>query len=185
MTLKIKHKYLNSQTIALLAMVFLLSSCSIFNKAPKQEEYTWDIEWEDEKSTRIISRDAIHGVSDKLTNYYESWLGVPHRMGGMTKQGVDCSGFVLNVYKDVYGIKLPRTASQMSQAVRKINRNEMKEGDLVFFARGTSKPHHVGIYLKDNNFVHTSTSRGVTISNLEDKYWANLFSFCGRHPSRE
>ena len=185
MSPNIKHKYLNSQTIALLAMVFLLSSCSIFTKTSKQEEYTWDIEWEDEKSTRIISRDAIHGVSDKLTNYYESWLGVPHRMGGMTKQGVDCSGFVLNVYKDVYGIKLPRTASQMSQAVKKINRNEMKEGDLIFFARGTSKPHHVGIYLKDNNFVHTSTSRGVTISSLEDKYWANLFSFCGRHPSRQ
>ena len=185
MSPNIKHKYLNSQTIALLAMVFLLSSCSIFTKTSKQEEYTWDIEWEDEKSTRIISRDAIHGVSDKLTNYYESWLGVPHRMGGMTKQGVDCSGFVYNVYADVYGIKLPRTASQMSQAVKKINRNEMKEGDLIFFARGTSKPHHVGIYLKDNNFVHTSTSRGVTISNLEDKYWANLFSFCGRHPSRQ
>ncbi|MDY0053298.1 MAG: NlpC/P60 family protein [Bacteroidales bacterium] len=164
-------------------MVFLLSSCSIFTKTPKQEEYTWDIEWEDEKSTRIIRKEEVKIRDIKLATYYESWLGTPHRMGGMTKQGVDCSGFVLNVYKDVYGIKLPRTASQMSQAVRKINRNEMKEGDLIFFARGTSKPHHVGIYLKDNNFVHTSTSRGVTISNLEDKYWANLFSFCGRHPS--
>src|SRR5690554_537198 len=181
----IKHKYLNSQTIALLAMVFLLSSCSIFTKTSKQEEYTWDIEWEDEKSTRIIRKEEVKIRDTKLADYYESWLGVPHRMGGMTKQGVDCSGFVYNVYSEVYGIKLSRTASQMSQAVKKINRNEMKEGDLIFFARGTSKPHHVGIYLKDNNFVHTSTSRGVTISNLEDKYWANLFSFCGRHPSRE
>lgn len=185
MNLNLNTNYFNLKTIALIVMVFLLSSCSIFTKTPKQEEYTWDIEWEDEKSTRIIQKEEVKIRDTKLADYYESWLGVPHRMGGMTKQGVDCSGFVLNVYKDVYGIKLPRTASQMSQAVRKINRNEMKEGDLVFFARGTSKPHHVGIYLKDNNFVHTSTSRGVTISNLEDKYWANLFSFCGRHPSRE
>lgn len=185
MNLNLNTNYFNLKTIAIIVMVFLLSSCSIFTKTSKQEDYTWEIEWEDEKSTRIISRDAIHGVSDKLTNYYESWLGVPHRIGGMTKQGVDCSGFVYNVYSQVYGIKLPRTANEMSLVVNKVNRNEMKEGDLVFFARGTSKPHHVGIYLKDNNFVHTSTSRGVTISNLEDKYWANLFSFCGRHPSRE
>lgn len=185
MNLNLNTNYFNLKTIALIAMVFLLSSCSIFTKTPKQEEYTWDIEWEDEKSTRIIQKEEVKIRDTKLADYYESWLGTPHRMGGMTKQGVDCSGFVLNVYKDVYGIKLPRTAAQMSQTVRKINRNEMKEGDLVFFARGTSKPHHVGIYLKDNNFVHTSTSRGVTISNLEDKYWANLFSFCGRHPSRE
>lgn len=185
MNLNLNTNYFNLKTIALIVMVFLLSSCSIFNKTPKQEEYTWDIEWEDEKSTRIIQKEEVKIRDTKLADYYESWLGVPHRMGGMTKQGVDCSGFVLNVYKDVYGIKLPRTASQMSQTVSKINRNEMKEGDLIFFARGTSKPHHVGIYLKDNNFVHTSTSRGVTISNLEDKYWANLFSFCGRHPSRQ
>lgn len=185
MNLNLNTNYFNLKTIALIVMVFLLSSCSIFTKTPKQEEYTWDIEWEDEKSTRIIQKEEVKIRDTKLADYYESWLGTPHRMGGMTKQGVDCSGFVLNVYKDVYGIKLPRTASQMSQTVRKINRNEMKEGDLIFFARGTSKPHHVGIYLKDNNFVHTSTSRGVTISNLEDKYWANLFSFCGRHPSRQ
>lgn len=185
MNLNLNTNYFNLKTIALIVMVFLLSSCSIFTKTPKQEEYTWDIEWEDEKSTRIIQKEEVKIRDTKLADYYESWLGTPHRMGGMTKQGVDCSGFVLNVYKDVYGIKLPRTAAQMSQTVRKINRNEMKEGDLIFFARGTSKPHHVGIYLKDNNFVHTSTSRGVTISNLEDKYWANLFSFCGRHPSRQ
>lgn len=176
-------KPINSKTIAAISMVFLLSSCSIFTKAPKQEDYAWEIEWEDEKSTRIIRKEEVKIRDTKLADYYESWLGVPHRMGGMTKQGIDCSGFVYKVYSEVYGIKLPRTAAQMSQTVRKINRNEMKEGDLVFFARGTSKPHHVGIYLKDNNFVHTSTSRGVTISSLEDKYWANLFSFCGRHPS--
>lgn len=178
-------KPINSKTIAAISMVFLLSSCSIFTKAPKQEDYTWEIEWEDEKSTRIIRKEEVKIRDTKLADYYESWLGVPHRMGGMTKQGIDCSGFVYKVYYEVYKIKLPRTASQMAEVVDKVNLNELKEGDLVFFRRGTAKPHHVGIYLKDNTFVHTSSSRGVTISSLQDKYWANQFYFGARHPLKK
>ena len=108
---------------------------------------------------------------------------MPHVMGGMTKSGVDCSGFVYNVYKDVYGISLPRNSQDMETVVEPINdKSKLKEGDLVFFNGRSGKVNHVGIYIKDDTFVHTSTSRGVMISNLNEKYWANIYRRGGRHP---
>lgn len=178
-------KYIIPIIITLLT-ISLFSSCSIFKQQRKVEDIAWDIEWEDESSARIISKEEVKVEDRELADYYESWLGTPHRMGGMTKDGVDCSGFVYNVYKDVYKINLPRTADAMSKTVNALDLSQMEEGDLVFFKNSNSKKaHHVGIYLEDNNFVHTSSSRGVMISNLSDKYWSRLFYLSGRHPEKK
>lgn len=123
----------------------------------------------------------------KLMDYCEGWLGTPYRGGGETKQGVDCSGFVLNVYKDVYGIKLPRRSQDMEQACKTTkNLNELKEGDLVFFNnKAGGSTNHVGIFLNKDTFVHASTSKGVTISRFEEKYWAERFRCGGKHPLKK
>lgn len=119
----------------------------------------------------------------KLYAAIERWYGTPYQYGGCTTQGVDCSCFVGNIYKTVYGITLHRVASDIQQDVKLIGRKELCEGDIVFFTNSNGKVSHVGIYLKDDMFVHSSTSRGVVISTLENSYWKQHFYKGGRHKS--
>lgn len=102
------------------------------------------------------------------------WIGAPHRMGRSTKKGTDCSGFVTNIYKNIYGKTLARSsAAMLATNCERINKKSLCEGDLVFFytRRKSKRPSHVGIYLKDGKFVHSSTSKGVIISSLDEPYY--------------
>ncbi|MBR1774519.1 MAG: C40 family peptidase [Bacteroidales bacterium] len=127
------------------------------------------------------SKDYLKKRDTKLSLYCMDWVGTPHVLGGNTKQGVDCSGFVYNVYKDVFDITLPRRSADMENEVKILsNKTKMREGDLVFF--GKNGVNHVGIFLNGDNFVHTSTSKGVIVSSLEEKYWKENFRSCGHHP---
>ena len=111
------------------------------------------------------------------------WLGVPYRIDGTSKRGVDCSGFTSSVYQEVYRKKLRRSSNeQRKKDCRKIKKRKLREGDLVFFHNGKKKKEatHVGIYLKDNRFIHASTSRGVIISNLDEEYWKKHWLSGGR-----
>ncbi|MCH3923538.1 MAG: NlpC/P60 family protein [Bacteroidales bacterium] len=130
------------------------------------------------------SKQYLKEHSTKLTNYCSSWIGTPHVMGGMSKDGVDCSGFVWNVYNDVFNINLPRTSQDMEKAVEIIdNQEDLKEGDLVFFNGGSgNKVNHVGIFINKDKFVHASSSKGVIVSSLNEKYWKNLYRSGGHHP---
>lgn len=113
-----------------------------------------------------------------------SWLGTPHRMGGNSRRGVDCSGFVAILYRKVYGKQLSRSsAGMLKYDCRKLSKSKLKEGDLVFFRTGGGKkkePNHVGIYLKSGKFIHTSTSKGVTVSSLSDPYYVRTWLTGGR-----
>lgn len=123
----------------------------------------------------------------KLMNFCEDWLGTPYRGGGETKQGVDCSGFVSIVYKEVYGIKLPRRSQDMEKACKtKPSLDGLKEGDLVFFNnKAGGSTNHVGIFLDKDSFIHASSSKGVTISRFNEKYWAERFRCGGKHPLKK
>ena len=117
-----------------------------------------------------------------LYNAGAHWLGVPHRMGGLTKRGVDCSGFVQIIYREIYGKRLERTAADMlKKNCKRVGRGRLREGDLVFFRTGRSRtPNHVGIYLKNGRFIHTSTSRGVMVSSLSEPYYTRTWLTGGR-----
>lgn len=110
------------------------------------------------------------------------WIGTPYRSGGHTKRGTDCSGLTGEIYRKVYRVRLPRSTGEQLAACRKVARRGLKEGDLVFFHNGKSrkKVTHVGIYLKDNKFVHASTSRGVIVSSLDENYWRRCWMRGGR-----
>ena len=110
------------------------------------------------------------------------WLGVPYKYAGESRKGTDCSGFVMTVYKDVCGIKLPRNSAKQAEYCNKIKKNELQPGDLVFFATGKSKTKvsHVGIYVGEGNIIHASTSRGVTVNNIGENYYTKTYICSGR-----
>ena len=124
-------------------------------------------------------------MKDNHALYVESsnWMGVPYRNGGTTRQGVDCSGLTSAIYKKVYRKNLERSSDeQRKKDCRKVKKRKLKEGDLVFFHNGRKKKHatHVGIYLKEDKFIHASTSRGVSIGNLNEDYWEKHWLSGGR-----
>jgi lipoprotein Spr len=108
------------------------------------------------------------------------WFGVKYRAGGTTVNGVDCSGFVSAIYRQVYRADLERTVSNiLRRNCTSIRRSSLREGDLVFFkttgAANSKIPTHVGIYLKNGRFVHASTSKGVIVSNLSEPYYVRTW----------
>jgi lipoprotein Spr len=114
----------------------------------------------------IILDTYIENIANlKLFNLIDDWWATNYCLGGTTKQCVDCSGFTGMLYREIFKANLPRTASEQYNALQKINRDELKEGDLVFF-KASKRGHisHVGYYLCNNKFVHASTSNGVIIS---------------------
>lgn len=115
-----------------------------------------------------------------LYSFVADWLGTPHQLGKCTKDAIDCSCFIRLIYQDVYKQKIPRSSKEMYEATQKITNEELQEGDLVFFNIKTSKVSHVGVYLKDGWFAHVSTSKGVMINNLSEKYYAQYYLRGGR-----
>ena len=124
------------------------------------------------------------GTSNKFLNedlYYfiDDWMGIPHRLGGQTRDGIDCSAFVNSIYQSVYRKNLPRTSRDMAEIVKRKYDDQLQEGDLVFFSFGGKNIDHVGVYLHNGKFVHVSTKQGVVISNLKDPWYYKYFTRCG------
>jgi hypothetical protein len=116
-----------------------------------------------------------------LLKKIDEWWGTPYCLGGSSKGCVDCSYFTMDVMSNIYNTTLKRTAAEQYDQSSKINWDELKEGDLIFFkTEGRRNISHVGIYLTNNKFVHASTSQGVTISDLSDPYWQRRLYSLGR-----
>ncbi len=132
-----------------------------------------------ERYAAVLKVSEQHIKNEKLYAFIDDWMGVPHRLGGMSKSGVDCSGFTTLLEREIYNKTVPRTARQMAEQVKVKSEKELEEGDLVFFDFEGKKFSHVGVYLQNNRFVHASGSKGVTISNLKDVWYHKVFSRAG------
>ncbi len=115
----------------------------------------------------------------------DDWWATKYCYGGDSKSCIDCSAFTRTVIKDVYSIELPRTAKEQFEFSQKIEVEELKEGDLVFFQTTGRSISHVGIYLMNNKFVHAAVSQGVSISDLNDVYWKTRYRGAGRITKEE
>ncbi|MBA4168351.1 MAG: C40 family peptidase [Chitinophagaceae bacterium] len=123
----------------------------------------------------ILMEDEVEDVTNKkLISFLEDWYGIPYRYGGGTKSGIDCSAFSCAMMDSVYNVNIPRTCREQYVAGKKIRKDQLTQGDLVFFntSGGVS---HVGVYLGNNKFVHASTSSGVMISDLDDSYFKRRY----------
>lgn len=170
-----KQPYSNRLLLPLLlfATAGLLSSCR--STAP-QLDY------------RELAQASIRlGVDIELTDnhklYIEAskWIGTPYRYGGHSLQGTDCSGFTSLIYKKVYRRTLKRSSEeQRKYDCHSIRRKQLQEGNLVFFHNGRKSrtATHVGIYLKENKFIHASTRQGVIVSSLDEPYYRSHW-LCG------
>lgn len=121
---------------------------------------------------------SLNDFEQLVINESKKWIGTPYKYGGNDRSGIDCSGFVKNVYSEV-GFDLPRTAENQYEFSSPIRLSSANVGDLVFFEKN-KKITHVGIYLGGESFIHSSTSRGVILSNLSDKWYKEHFHSVGR-----
>ncbi|MDG5767407.1 NlpC/P60 family protein [Balneolales bacterium ANBcel1] len=121
----------------------------------------------------VVSCGSPRGAVDpetRLIQHFQRWEGTPYRLGGSTRQGIDCSAFVQIVMSDAFGISLPRTTREQLEFGSRVNPRSARLGDLVFFQTGRTT-FHVGIMMRGDFFMHASTSRGVTIDRLSEPYW--------------
>jgi len=131
------------------------------------------------KYAMIMDREVETISNTELFTVIDEWWATRYKYGGEDKQGIDCSAFTGKVLSLVYGVNLPRTATEQYKLVEKITKENLLEGDLVFFnTRGGVS--HVGVYLGDNYFVHSSVKNGVTINSLTDDYYGSKFIGGGR-----
>lgn len=130
------------------------------------------------KYSELLNTDVEQVKNIPLYQSIDEWYGVPYKLGGTTKNGIDCSAFVQTIFVSAFGITVPRTARDQYNSTRHISQTELKEGDLLFFnTRGGVS--HVGIYLQNNKFVHASVS-GVTISDMFEPYYLKHLVGAGR-----
>jgi len=109
-----------------------------------------------------------------LSKYYLSWKNTPYKLGGLSKAGIDCSGFVHVAFRDVFKKRVPRSTELLAKTGKAIPQKSLKFGDLVFFMTSRTQ-RHVGIYINNGKFIHASSSRGVMQSSLNSTYWSRNF----------
>ena len=142
----------------------LLTGCSSSPSKPVQSL----------KIAKPVDLSNTSKVKNLLISQYRLWEGTPYEYGGNDLNGVDCSAFVQNTYRSKLGHAIPRTTKTQIKIGAKVSRHELKVGDIVFFKTGRNSLHN-GIYIGKSQFVHASSSKGVTISNLDNVYWKKTY----------
>jgi murein DD-endopeptidase / murein LD-carboxypeptidase len=170
-------------SLILLALAFIIigSSCNSSKNACSTTAVTTTASSADfyKKYSKILGVELTGLEDKKLIEEVAGWIGTPYVYGGESKTGTDCSGMVQTIYKDVYNIKLYRTAADIVKNCNLVKKKELKTGDLVFFKINNTKVSHVGIYIGHDKFIHAS-SKGVMVNGLSEKYYTKYFYSGGR-----
>ena len=187
--------YTMKKVLLLAAVTFTLWSCSASQPArvygnkniSNNDSYSYNTNNENpsKSKNKKSSKEGPDAKAASILSDAEKYLGAPYRAGGMTYSGFDCSGFVNTVFAE-NNIKLTRRSADQAKEGVGINIENVKHGDLLFFATaGGKRVSHVGIVhtITDDGeikFIHASTSKGVIISSLEEAYWDKAFLFARR-----
>jgi len=151
-------------------------SISIHNESDtEQQQLEWCFRY-----SNLLGIELTRVNNPKLYDNIGEWMGTPYKYAGKTKSGIDCSGLVCRLIRDSYDIDLTGTSRDLHSRSVRIKKNELKEGDLVFFKIRKGRISHVGIYLGENKFAHASLKLGVIVSDLNDPYYSKHFYSAGR-----
>ena len=125
---------------------------------------------------------SCSGQTKELSTFVNEWMGVRYRLGGSTKKGIDCSQFTKKLYGEVYGVKLGNNCQQQWNQTKRVKRDSLIVGDILFFrSRLSPSGWHCGLYLGDGNFVHAANrAEGVKISSLSEPRYDKNFKGAGR-----
>jgi probable lipoprotein NlpC len=159
-------KLINKRLLIIL-LLFILNSCQIWHnlKNKLRREPTYSISF---YSTNEV---------DRIVNHAKKYIGVPYRSGGINEKGLDCSGLLFRIYTDE-NFKIPRISNDQSNYGFPVSFENVQKGDWIFFATGNNKNiNHSGIVIEskggfDIYFIHSSTSKGVRVDNLLNKFWS-------------
>lgn len=167
--------------LLMLAVVLILAACHSKKAILKGEpgKVVKPQSFVAEKYAAIMQVEKSDIQNGRLYAFIEQWMGTPYLFGGLSKDGIDCSGLALLLEQEVYGLNIPRITSQQVQAIKRKYEDELHEGDLVFFDFEGKKFSHVGVYLQNGYVVHASSRRGVMIVNLHDPSMYKYFSRAG------
>jgi cell wall-associated NlpC family hydrolase len=132
------------------------------------------------KKERTSSRSSNKGAASNIVSYAKKFKGTNYKYGGTTSRGMDCSGLVYIAFGNE-NIQMPRVSREMAKRGSKTSLSKVKKGDLVFFKtnKNSNAINHVGIVTKNSGgsitFIHSSSSKGVMESSLDERYWKNAF----------
>lgn len=130
-----------------------------------------------DSSTQLFSpRPRSTGTIRNLFSNIRQYLGIPYRFGGESTSGFDCSGFVRFMFNKELDVNLPHSSREMANMGTRVERDELKPGDLVFFKNSSNNINHVGIFIGNDTFVHSSSSRGITRDTLNESYYSKRFA---------
>ena len=155
----------------LLILLLLLSSCGVLKSKKRAKKRTAP-----KTVTASKPNKKVGSKIDAIITEAKTYKGTKYKYGGNTKKGIDCSGLIHNAFKK-HNINIARTTRELSKTGRWIDIKKIKKGDLVFFAtkKNSRDITHAGIVTtvngKDISFIHASSSKGVMVSNLTQRYW--------------
>lgn len=112
----------------------------------------------------------VSGNVKEILAYANTFTGVPYKFGGTTPAGFDCSGYIRHVFQKV-GVQLPRQADEQYTVGKKVEKQNLQPGDLVFFETYEPGVSHSGIYIGDGQFISATSSSGVAVADIDDSYW--------------
>ncbi|SFA76902.1 NlpC/P60 family protein [Collimonas sp. OK607] len=173
-TMSIKEAFPLFQTFALAcALIATLLLCT-----PARASDITDI---DPRPQASSTRTKLQQFTDRASDLAVSamgMIGIHYKYGGNSPEnGLDCSGLVRYVFKDAWGVNVPRTAAELSRSGEKVDKQDLKPGDLVFYNTLRRSFSHVGIYLGDNKFIHAPSTGGkVRIESMDLAYWKSRFN---------
>ncbi|WP_066901046.1 C40 family peptidase [Streptobacillus notomytis] len=152
-------------------------------------EYIHDQSYIDKKINEIeesvMSMSGVYNnldniiLKNKLFTSYDKWAGTKYRLGGINHNGIDCSALTREVFRDVFGYELPRVSVDQVKKGRKVEKGDMKPGDILYF-RPENRVNHVAVYIGNSLFINASSSRGVILSSLNNSYWSKYFKYAVR-----
>lgn len=152
----------------LLFFAFLLVSCGSSKKTTTS------------KRTTSTTKSSNRVASSSIIDHAKTFQGAPYKFGGTTKRGMDCSGLVYVAFQQE-NIQLPRVSRDMAKRGKRISITKANKGDLVFFQtnKNNNQINHVGIVVSNKKkilkFIHSTSSKGVIISSLDERYWKSTF----------